>query len=83
MERKVADIKSSSQIVLHTIARASAAILGLSLMVLKHIFKERLPESCDVLDGLIDCTNDNSCHFLGAREDLQVKYVCHNECGGS
>ena len=38
-KRKVTDIKSPSQIVLHTIACASDAVLGLSLRVLKHIYK--------------------------------------------
>jgi len=31
---------------------------------LKHIYKERLPESFEVLDGLIDCTNINLAVFL-------------------
>jgi hypothetical protein len=63
-ERAVNESKGSSRIVLHTLACTSAEILELSLRVLQDVYKDRLPEEFEVLDGLVDGTSEKLSVFL-------------------
>lgn len=63
-EQAVNESKGQSRIVLHTLACTSAEFLELSLRVLQDVYKHRLPEEFEVLDGLVDGTREKLSVFL-------------------